>query len=266
MLTVAVRFLSGMAFVGSEVDVSHVVETQETLCGRPKSVRSATQPTLRGSVASDMRDRRCSRTILAAESNSYTAFGLVERLNRISAGFESRFPPARIAMSLRLAWSASLSGHRFDATVGAVKSFGAVCREVRTGAGLTQKEVAQAGDLEQSRVSEIERGRYTPGLDLAARLAKGLGVPLTELVARWEGLKAESHPWRRAAARCARAPGRHGPRRPSGRPVPPHQGPLGGHVSRTARAVLEVRPVAALRPVEGRTRPGSGASAASQRP
>ena len=94
-------------------------------------------------------------------------------------------------MSLRLAWSASLSGHRFDATVGAVKSFGAVCREVRTEAGLTQKEVAQAGDLEQSRVSEIERGRYTPGLDLAVRLAKGLGVPLTELVARWEGLKAE---------------------------------------------------------------------------
>ena len=97
-------------------------------------------------------------------------------------------------MSLRLAWSESLSVKRFDATVGAVKSFGAVCREVRTGAGLTQKEVAQAGDLEQSRVSEIERGRYTPGLDLAARLAKGLGVPLTELVARWEGLKAEAIP------------------------------------------------------------------------
>lgn len=97
-------------------------------------------------------------------------------------------------MSLRLAWSDFLSGKRFDATVGAVKSFGAVCREGRTGAGLTQKEVAQAGDLEQSRVSEIERGRYTPGLDLAARLAKGLGVPLTELVARWEGLKAEVIP------------------------------------------------------------------------
>ena len=43
-------------------------------------------------------------------------------------------------------------------------------------------------------LSEIERGRYTPGLDLAARMAKGLGVPLTELVARWEGLKAEVIP------------------------------------------------------------------------
>jgi transcriptional regulator with XRE-family HTH domain len=61
-------------------------------------------------------------------------------------------------------------------------------------AGLTQKEVAQAGDLEQSRVSEIERGRYTPGLDLAARLAKGLGVPLSEVVARWEGRQADLVP------------------------------------------------------------------------
>jgi transcriptional regulator with XRE-family HTH domain len=75
-----------------------------------------------------------------------------------------------------------------------VKSFGVVCRETRAEAGLTQKDVAEAGDLAQSRVSEIERGRYTPGLDLAARLAKGLGVPLTELVARWEGLTADVSP------------------------------------------------------------------------
>jgi transcriptional regulator with XRE-family HTH domain len=66
-----------------------------------------------------------------------------------------------------------------------------VCREFRTAAGLTQKDVAEAGDLEQSRVSEVERGRYVPGLDLATRLAKGLGVSLTELVAGWEGLHAE---------------------------------------------------------------------------
>ena len=97
-------------------------------------------------------------------------------------------------MSLRLVKSDSLSSTRFSVTFGAVKSFGAVCREIRTEVGLTQKEVAEAGDLEQSRVSEIERGRYTPGLDLAARLAKGLGVPLTEIVARWEGLKAEVIP------------------------------------------------------------------------
>jgi transcriptional regulator with XRE-family HTH domain len=65
-----------------------------------------------------------------------------------------------------------------------------VCREFRTAAGLTQKDVGEAGDLEQSRVSEVERGRYVPGLDLATRLAKGLGVSLTELVAGCEGLHA----------------------------------------------------------------------------
>jgi transcriptional regulator with XRE-family HTH domain len=88
------------------------------------------------------------------------------------------FIPSFGLVDVRLARSDSLSIKRFDATVGAVKSFGPVCREIRIGAGLTQQEVALAGDLEQSRVSEIERGRYTPGLDLAARLAKGLGVPL----------------------------------------------------------------------------------------
>ena len=78
-------------------------------------------------------------------------------------------------MSLRLAWSASLSGHRFDATVGAVKSFGAVCREVRTGAGLTQKEVAQAGDLEQSQVSEINAAGTRPAWTLPLGWPRTLG-------------------------------------------------------------------------------------------
>src|ERR1700709_2291939 len=95
-------------------------------------------------------------------------------------------------MSLTLAWSNSLSGQRFSATLARVKSFGVVCREIRTAAGLSQKEVADAGGLDQSRVSEIERGRYLPGLDMALRLAKGLGVSLTEIVAQWEGAQAAS--------------------------------------------------------------------------
>src|ERR1700719_80901 len=94
-------------------------------------------------------------------------------------------------MSLRLVWSNPLSGKRFSATVPPGKSFGGVCRGIRTGNGLSQKEVAEAGGLDQSRVSEIERGRYLPGLDMAMRLAKGLGVTLTEIVAQWEGTSAE---------------------------------------------------------------------------
>ncbi len=60
-------------------------------------------------------------------------------------------------MSLRLVWSNSLSDKRFSATVPPVKSFGGVCRGIRTANGLSQKEVAEAGGLDQSRVSEIER-------------------------------------------------------------------------------------------------------------
>jgi transcriptional regulator with XRE-family HTH domain len=95
-------------------------------------------------------------------------------------------------MSLRLIWSNSLSNQRFSATLAAVKSFGGVVRAIRTTNGLSQKEVADAGGLEQSRISEIERGRYLPGLDMASRLATGLGVSLTEIIAQWEGDRAAS--------------------------------------------------------------------------
>lgn len=93
-------------------------------------------------------------------------------------------------MALKLVWSQSLRNMRGNATVAPVKSFGAVCREIRVAGGLSQKEVADAGGLDQSRVSEIERGRYLPGLDMAMRLANGLGVTLTSIVAQWEGSRA----------------------------------------------------------------------------
>jgi transcriptional regulator with XRE-family HTH domain len=97
-------------------------------------------------------------------------------------------------MSLRLVWSNSLSDKLFSANLSPVKSFGTVCRDIRTSNELSQKDVAEAGGLEQSRVSEIERGRYLPGLDMAVRVAKGLGVTLTEIVAQWEGTSADAIP------------------------------------------------------------------------
>lgn len=93
---------------------------------------------------------------------------------------------------MRLVWSNSLSEKRLSATVATVKSFGTVCRDLRIAAGLSQKEVAESGGLEQSRVSEIERDKYLPGLDLAVRLARGLGVTLTDIVSRWEGTAADA--------------------------------------------------------------------------
>jgi transcriptional regulator with XRE-family HTH domain len=97
-------------------------------------------------------------------------------------------------MSLTLVWPKSLRNQRFSATLTPVKSFGDVVRAVRTANGLSQKEVADAGGLDQSRVSEIERGRYLPGLDMAMRLANGLGVTLTEIVGQWEGARGAAQP------------------------------------------------------------------------
>jgi transcriptional regulator with XRE-family HTH domain len=68
-----------------------------------------------------------------------------------------------------------------------MQDFGEVCRRVRMALGLSQVHVARTGNLQQARVSEIEHGVYTPGLDQALKLAKGMGVKLADLVAVWEG-------------------------------------------------------------------------------
>ena len=67
-------------------------------------------------------------------------------------------------------------------------TFGEACREVRVARKLSQIRVAEAADIHQSRVSEIERDAYSPGLDQARKLANGLGVNLSDMIAICEGL------------------------------------------------------------------------------
>ena len=69
----------------------------------------------------------------------------------------------------------------------AVRGFGEVCRQVRLARGKTQVQVAEDARIFQSRVSEIERDAYSPGLELAEALALGLGVHLSDLIAVCEG-------------------------------------------------------------------------------
>jgi transcriptional regulator with XRE-family HTH domain len=66
-------------------------------------------------------------------------------------------------------------------------TFGEVCRAVRVARKLSQRQLAEAADIHQSRISEIERGTYSPGLDQSRKLAHGLGVHLSDLLAVWEG-------------------------------------------------------------------------------
>jgi transcriptional regulator with XRE-family HTH domain len=66
-------------------------------------------------------------------------------------------------------------------------TLGEVCRAVRVARGLSQVRTAEAVDIHQSRISEIERDTYSPGLDQARKLAHGLGVNLSDLLAVCEG-------------------------------------------------------------------------------
>ena len=69
-----------------------------------------------------------------------------------------------------------------------MKTFGEVLRDERTAKRISQRTLAGDSGTGQGRISDIENDTYLPGLDVASRLAKGLGVSLTTLIARWEGV------------------------------------------------------------------------------
>jgi transcriptional regulator with XRE-family HTH domain len=66
--------------------------------------------------------------------------------------------------------------------------FGRQIRTIRRSKGLTQREVADAVDLERTHLSRIEQGTFNPQLDTIVLLAQGLRVSLSEL---FEGIEIE---------------------------------------------------------------------------
>lgn len=59
---------------------------------------------------------------------------------------------------------------------------GMVIQRHRSAAGLTQEQLAERSDSHWTYISEIERSRVTPGIDVLRRIARGLGVPLSRLI------------------------------------------------------------------------------------
>jgi transcriptional regulator with XRE-family HTH domain len=58
-----------------------------------------------------------------------------------------------------------------------------VIRKLREDRGLTQAEVAKRADVSKQYVTMLERGtRKAPSLPVLKRIAKALGVPVTELL------------------------------------------------------------------------------------
>jgi transcriptional regulator with XRE-family HTH domain len=60
--------------------------------------------------------------------------------------------------------------------------FGTNLRRLREAAGLTQMELGNRCDMQNSVISRYERGLRDPQLEAIAALAKGLGVRAAELV------------------------------------------------------------------------------------
>ena len=59
--------------------------------------------------------------------------------------------------------------------------FGQNVRRLRSVSGFTQERLADRADLDPTYISGIERGVRNPTLVIIVRLAKALGVPLSEL-------------------------------------------------------------------------------------
>jgi XRE family transcriptional regulator, regulator of sulfur utilization len=63
---------------------------------------------------------------------------------------------------------------------------GDIIREHRKAKKLTQERLAELADSHWTYISEIENGHRNPGIDVLRRIAKGLSVPLSRLVAEAE--------------------------------------------------------------------------------
>ena len=67
-----------------------------------------------------------------------------------------------------------------------LRAFAAAIREIRARVQLSQDRVAEVGEVGRKYVGQIERGEITPSLAAMVGLARGLGVPLSEIVRVYE--------------------------------------------------------------------------------
>jgi transcriptional regulator with XRE-family HTH domain len=63
------------------------------------------------------------------------------------------------------------------------RALGKRVRALRTGLKLSQEQLAERADLHWTHISGIERGQHNITLHTLTRLARGLGMPLSELFA-----------------------------------------------------------------------------------
>jgi len=65
-------------------------------------------------------------------------------------------------------------------------TFGAVLREKRLEAGISQEQLADRAGLHRTYVSLIERGKRTASIEVVRRVAAALGVTMADLISATE--------------------------------------------------------------------------------
>ena len=63
-----------------------------------------------------------------------------------------------------------------------LRALGARVRQLREGKGLTQEGLADRAGLDRSYIAGIEAGLRNPSIRALARIAKGLGVSVSDVV------------------------------------------------------------------------------------
>jgi transcriptional regulator with XRE-family HTH domain len=71
-------------------------------------------------------------------------------------------------------------------TGGPKRAFGAVLRECRKKAGISQEQLAEAAGFDRSFISLVERGIQSPNIVVLLRIAEVLGIAASEVIARTE--------------------------------------------------------------------------------
>jgi transcriptional regulator with XRE-family HTH domain len=80
-------------------------------------------------------------------------------------------------------------------------ALGQAAKHRREELGLTQEQLANDTDLHQRWISNVETGKRNPGYGSLRRLAAGLGLSASELIARAEQIEAGGVGTLNAAAR-----------------------------------------------------------------
>ena len=73
------------------------------------------------------------------------------------------------------------------------RQFGALIRELRLEAHLSQEEFADRCELHRTYIGSIERGEKTITIETAYKIAKALGMPLSYIFQRLESSTKERH-------------------------------------------------------------------------